>query len=231
MRSKKDFYPIFYEQLARKGLEARKSESSDYVADIYNKGKLAAFFTKSDTIVKNPYVDVSDKIIDTINDIARTAAVKSGICVECPYDEQKHELLSNGSYKLSEFGDTILACKKHPLFDYVLSTYKQTEDNEIIQRKFFYNQEEAMRDFAARSGLVDERRLLTDEQFEAIHVNLVKTMITPGNNLTHEELNEVEALVNKIEEINPALAGKNITLDRSHIYIHTHEHDEGFEVG
>lgn len=41
--------------------------------------------------------------------------------------------------KLNEHNGVILACKKHPLFDYVLSTYKQDaqNDNRPIQRQYF----------------------------------------------------------------------------------------------
>ena len=50
MRSKIDFYKQFFEQLARRGFQVRRSESSDYLADIYHKGQLVAFYTKGDTI-------------------------------------------------------------------------------------------------------------------------------------------------------------------------------------
>ena len=40
MRSKVDFYKQFFEQLARRGFEVKRSESSDYLADIYHKQQL-----------------------------------------------------------------------------------------------------------------------------------------------------------------------------------------------
>ena len=35
MRSKTDFYRLFFEQLARRGFDVKRSQSSDYIADIY----------------------------------------------------------------------------------------------------------------------------------------------------------------------------------------------------
>ena len=58
MRSKTDFYRLFFEQLARRGFEIRRSESSDYIADLYFKRQLVAYFTKADTVVQNPFVSV-----------------------------------------------------------------------------------------------------------------------------------------------------------------------------
>ena len=51
MRSKTDFYRIFFEQLARRGFQPRRSESSDYIADIYHKGQLIGYFSKADTVL------------------------------------------------------------------------------------------------------------------------------------------------------------------------------------
>lgn len=45
MRSKTDFYRLFFEQLARKGFDVKRSQSSDYIADIYYKNQLVAYFT------------------------------------------------------------------------------------------------------------------------------------------------------------------------------------------
>ena len=45
MRSKTDFYRLFFEQLARKGFDVKRSQSSDYIADIYYKNQLVAYFS------------------------------------------------------------------------------------------------------------------------------------------------------------------------------------------
>ena len=47
MRSKTDFYRLFFEQLARKGFDVKRSQSSDYIADIYYKNQLVAYFSKA----------------------------------------------------------------------------------------------------------------------------------------------------------------------------------------
>ena len=157
MRSKTDFYRLFFEQLARRGFEIRRSESSDYIADLYFKRQLVAYFTKADTVVQNPFVSVKDKVLRLIHDTAQATALKAGICTECPYTEA-NEKLPNGSYKLSEYNGVTLACKQHHLFGYVFSTYRTApESGEIIDRQTFYNKEFAGQDFAKRSGLIDEK--------------------------------------------------------------------------
>ena len=50
MRKKTDFYRIYFEQLARRGFQPQRSDSADYIADIYHKGQLIAYYTKADTI-------------------------------------------------------------------------------------------------------------------------------------------------------------------------------------
>lgn len=50
MRSKTDFYRLFFEQLARRGFDVKRSQSSDYIADIYFKNQLVAYFSKADTV-------------------------------------------------------------------------------------------------------------------------------------------------------------------------------------
>lgn len=63
MRSKTDFYRLFFEQLARRGFDVKRSQSSDYIADIYFKNQLVAYFSKADTVIQNPFVTVKDKLI------------------------------------------------------------------------------------------------------------------------------------------------------------------------
>ena len=115
MRSKTDFYRLFFEQLARKGFDVKRSQSSDYIADIYYKSQLVAYFSKADTVIQNPFVAVKDKVMRLINDTAQNTAVKVGICRDCPYTDA-NEKLPNGSYKLAEYNGVTLACKEHHLF-------------------------------------------------------------------------------------------------------------------
>ena len=102
MRSKTDFYRLFFEQLARKGFDVKRSQSSDYIADIYYKNQLVAYFSKADTVIQNPFVAVKDKVMRLINDTAQNTAIKVGICRDCPYTDA-NEKLPNGSYKLAEY--------------------------------------------------------------------------------------------------------------------------------
>ena len=111
MRSKTDFYRLFFEQLTRKGFDVKRSQSSDYIADIYYKSQLVAYFSKADTVIQNPFVAVKDKVMRLINDTAQNTAVKAGICRDCPYTDA-NEKLPNGSYKLSEYNGVTLACKQ-----------------------------------------------------------------------------------------------------------------------
>lgn len=204
MRSKIDFYKQFFEQLARRGFQVRRSNSSDYLADIYYKKQLVAFYTKADTIEKNPFMAVRDKVINLINDTARATALKAGICSECPYTEA-NEKLPNGSYKLSEYNGVTLACKQHHLFGYVFSTYRTApESGEIMQRQFFYNREFAGQDFAKRSGLVDEKALFTETELKALHASLVKMNVL-DNNVSNDERISVGRIIDKIEDIMPEL--------------------------
>lgn len=114
--------------------------------------------------------------------------------------------MKNGVMKLNEHNGVILACKKHPLFDYVLSTYRQDvqNDNRPIQRQYFYNREEAFESFAMRSGLVDERKLFTETQLRLIYAGLVK-LRTMDDELSGEDMKAVGELVNQVEELVPEL--------------------------
>ena len=178
MRSKTDFYRLFFEQLARRGFDVKRSQSSDYIADIYFKNQLVAYFSKADTVIQNPFVTVKDKLIRLINDTAQDTANKAGICRDCPYTDA-NEKLPNGSYKLAEYNGVTLACKEHHLFGYVFSTYRTAPDSgEMMARQIFYNKEFAGQDFAKRSGLVDERALFTEEELRVLHAGLVNGFLT-----------------------------------------------------
>ena len=214
MRSKTDFYRLFFEQLARRGFDVKRSQSSDYIADIYFKNQLVAYFSKADMVIQNPFVTVKDKIIRLINDTAQNTANKAGICRDCPYTDA-NEKLPNGSYKLAEYNGVTLACKEHHLFGYVFSTYRTAPDSgEMMARQIFYNKKFAGQDFAKRSGLVDERALFTEEELRVLHAGLVKMSIL-DQDVSNEARESVERILDKIEDIIPELrervrpAGRN----------------------
>lgn len=206
MKSKVEFYKAFFEELEKKGFGVAQPSSPDYVVDILFKGKTIAFYTKGDLIEKNPFAEVSEKQMERLWSMAKATASLCGICSDQPYEEQKAEAMKNGVMKLNEHSGVILACKKHPLFDYVLSTYRQDvqNDNKPIQRQYFYNREEAFESFAMRSGLVDERKLFTETQLRLIHAGLVK-LRTMDDELSGEDMKAVGELVNQVEELVPEL--------------------------
>jgi hypothetical protein len=208
MRSKVDFYKQFFEQLARRGYVVRRSTSSDYLADIYHKNQLVAFYTKVDTVEKNPFISVRDKVLNLISDIAKATAVKAGICSECPYTDA-NEKLPNGSYKLAEYNGVVLACKFHHLFDYVFSTYRLSpENNEPVQRQFFYNREAATQNFAIRSSLVDERALFSETDLMVLHSDLVK-LSALDKSMTNDEIVSIGKMIERIEDIVPELKDRD----------------------
>ena len=212
MRNKTDFYRLFFEQLARRGFDVKRSQSSDYIADIYFKNQLVAYFSKADTVIQNPFVTVKDKLIRLINDTAQDTANKAGICRDCPYTDA-NEKLPNGSYKLAEYNGVTLACKEHHLFGYVFSTYRTAPDSgEMMARQIFYNKEFAGQDFAKRSGLVDERALFTEEELRVLHAGLVKMSIL-DQDVSNEARESVERILDKIEDIIPELREQEREVD------------------
>lgn len=212
MRTKMDFYKSFFEQLARRGFDIKRSNSSDYLADIYYKNQLIAFYTKADTVERNPFVSVKDKVLNLIDETARKTAVEVGICTECPYTDNE-ERLKNGAIKLTQYNNVILACKQHHLFGYVFSTFRiAPESEQPLQRQFFYNKESATQDFAIRSGLVDEKALFSETELMVLHSNLVKLTLL-DNNISNDDMLSVGRMIEKIEEIVPELQGRDYDFD------------------
>lgn len=218
MKTKVEFYKAFFVELGKKGFGVTQPSSPDYVVDIQFKGKTIAFYTKADLIEKNPFAEVTDKQMERLWSMAKATANLCGICSDQPYEEGKIEKMKNGVMKLNEHNGVILACKKHPLFDYVLSTYRQDAQNEDkpIQRQYFYNKEEAFENFAARSGLVDERKLFTETQLQLIYAGLVK-LRTMDEELSEEDIKTVGELVNRVEEIVPELHREERRFDVSRL--------------
>ena len=217
MKSKTEFYQSYFEALQKKGFTVQPSTSPDYVADIYHKDKLIAFFTKNDMVMKNPFVEVQDKLMDRVQTLAKTTAVACGICSDKPFDEEIAAKLPNNLYKINEHNGVVLACKHHPLFEHVLCTYRNDENKNPIQRQYFYNKDAAFESFATRSGLIDEKRLFSETDLKIIHAGLVK-MRTIDSDMTQDDLNSVERLVDKIEDIIPELQKKEKTLDFSWLF-------------
>lgn len=217
MKTKTEFYQSYFEALQKKGFTVQPSTSPDYVADIYHKDKLIAFFTKNDTIMKNPFVEVQDKLMDRVQTLAKTTAVACGICSDKPFDEETAVKLPNNLCKINEHNGVVLACKHHPLFEYVLCTYRNDENKNPIQRQYFYNKDAAFESFATRSDLIDEKRLFSETDLKIIHAGLVK-MRTIDSDLTQDDLNSVERLVDKIEDIIPELQKKEKVLDFSWLF-------------
>lgn len=209
MKSKTDFYRLYFEALARKGFQPHRSESTDYIADIYHKGQRIAYFTKADVIKPCTQTQLLmkdkqfGKLMAQLQDTARASALKAGICTECPYTEQT-EKLPNGWYKLSEYNGLTLAAREHHLLGYVFNTYMTNPAGEAENRRVFYNREFAGQDFAVRSGLVDEKALFSEMELRIIHSDLVKLNVL-DNNVSNDDRLSVGHIIDKIEDIIPEL--------------------------
>lgn len=219
MKSKTEFYKTYFETLEKKGFSIQPPSSPDYVADIYHRDRQIAFYAKQDTIIKNPFVEVDEKLMDKLQSLAKTTAIGCGICSDKPYDEAVSAKEQNGVVRINEHNGVVLACKHHPIFDYVLSTYrKDTENsNTAIQRQYFYTKEAAFENFALRSGLVDEKKLFSETELKILHAGLVK-MRTVDNDLDAEDLNSVAALIDRIEDIVPELCKKERAFDFTKLF-------------
>jgi len=143
--------------------------------------------------------------------IARETAAKFSLCSEKPYDETKHHEFSDGSYKLGEYNGMALACAPHHLFGYVFYTFKfPNEIGQPGERETFFGQSDAARDFAVRSGLVDERQFFTEEELSMLHANLFRARLILDSELASDETESFDAIMEKIESIVPALADLDV---------------------
>ncbi len=219
MKSKTEFYKAYFETLEKKGFSIQPPSSPDYVADIYHRDRQIAFYAKHDAIIKNPFVEVDEKLIDKLQSLAKTTAIGCGICSDKPYDEAIAAKEQNGVVRINEHNGVVLACKHHPIFDYVLSTYrKDTENsNAAIQRQYFYTKETAFENFALRSGLVDEKKLFSETDLKILHAGLIK-MRTIDKDLDQEDLNSVATLIDKIEDIVPELGKRERVFDFTKLF-------------
>ena len=192
MKSKTEFYKAFFEAIEKKGFSIRPPSSPDYVAE---------------------------KLIDRLQSLARTTAIGCGICSDKPFDDSLAAKEQGGVVKINEQNGVVLACKHHPIFDYVLSTYRKDAEhgNVAIQRQYFYNKEAAFENFALRSGLVDEKKLFSETELKILHAGLVK-MRTVDNDLDAEDLNSVAALIDRIEDIVPELCKKERAFDFTKLF-------------
>ena len=204
-KNKYDFYIAFYEQLALQGFQAYVAyDKEHHIADICVNGNNIAHLTKTDYIEQNPHANADTDHLEKIGQIMRETALAWGICTEKPYDENKHKRLPDGSYELSEFDGAVLSCNRHPILGYVFSTFKQ--DGQPDERQDFYDKAEALRDFAVKSGLVDERQIFTGNELAAIYNNAIKIRIMPDNDLTAQETEALDSVIEKIEYLVPELA-------------------------
>lgn len=219
MKSKTEFYKAFFEAIEKKGFSIRPPSSPDYVANLYYRDKPIAFYGKQDAIIKNPFVEVDEKLIDRLQSLARTTAIGCGICSDKPFDDSLAAKEQGGVVKINEHNGVVLACKHHPIFDYVLSTYRKDAEhgNVAIQRQYFYNKEAAFENFALRSGLVDEKKLFSETELKILHAGLVK-MRTVDNDLDAEDLNSVAALIDRIGDIVPELCKKERAFDFTKLF-------------
>lgn len=219
MKSKSEFYQAYFALLEQKGFSVTEPSSPDYLVDICYRGTPIAFYTKQDYILKNPFVEVQEKMMEKLYSFAKTTALTCGICSEKPYEEEKVVDMPNQIKQINEHNGVVLACRHHPLFAYVLSTYKveSNKENSVVQRQYFYNKEEAFESFATRSGLVDEKKLFRESELKVLYSGLVQ-MGMENKELSADNLKQVEQLVDKIEDLIPELRKKEKSLDFSRLF-------------
>jgi hypothetical protein len=224
LKSKPDFYIAFYERLALAGFQAVVDFTKENLADICFKGYNFAHLTKTDHVIPNPNAEVPLGAMEQLQHILKETALKFAVCDEKPYDETKHYEFSDGSYKLAEYDGMVLACGRHHLFGYLFYTFKfPNEIGQPDERETFFAKSDAARDFAVKSGLIDERRLFTDAEVSVIQNGLIKLLMTPDNNLDTKAVNDIEAVITKTEDA--ALGG----LDMSSSLEYEDEMSEGVE--
>ena len=136
MSKEKSTKELTIEELEKKGFGVAEPSSPDYVVDIQFKGKTIAFYTKADLIEKNPFVEVPQKQMERLFSMARATTNLCGICSDQPYEEEKVQKLKNGVVKVNEHNGVVLACRKHPLFDYVLSKYSKSPKHTVSNNSF-----------------------------------------------------------------------------------------------
>lgn len=214
MKSKTEFYEAFFETLEKKGFSIRPPSSPDYVADIYYKNRQIAFYGRQDIIIRNPFVEVEDKMMERLQALAKSTAIGCGICSDRPYEEDAAPQDRGGLVKINEHNGVVLVCRQHPVFDYVLSTYRKDMEHggAPIQRQYFYSREAAFEDFAVRSGLVDGKKMFTEAELKILHAGLVK-LRTEDQELDKDGMESVAALVERIEDIVPELGKKERAFD------------------
>ena len=74
MKSKVEFYNAFFKTLNEKGFTVEEPSSPDYLVDIRHRGKIIAFYTKGDVIMKNPFEEAQDKLLERIEQLALATA-------------------------------------------------------------------------------------------------------------------------------------------------------------
>jgi len=77
-------------------------------------------------------------------------------------------------------------------------------------------------------GLVDVRRYFSETDLSVIHASLIKVRMSPDNDLNSQETAEIDALIDKIENIVPET--NHLTADFEYENTHNGELAEGVEV-
>ncbi|KAF4318072.1 hypothetical protein G195_008683 [Phytophthora kernoviae 00238/432] len=78
---------------------------------------------------------------------------------------------------------------------------------------------EAMENFAVRSGLVDGKKLFSENELILIHDEMVKFLISP-NDKTMDQFEQVQILIDRLEELLPELKDREILLNYEQEFSH-----------
>ncbi len=222
MKRKTDFYIALYEQLALQGFKVAADFDSEHIGEICFKGSCIAHLTRTDHIIPNPNAEIPPGAMEQLQNIARETAAGFTVCTKKPYDEIRNYKFSDGSYKLAEHNGMVLACGKHHLLGYLFYTFPHPDEiGHPARRETFFSRSDAARDFAVRSGLINENEFFTAAELTTMYVNAVTVRIMPGNDLSAKETKALDSLIEKIEHLAPWLADAGSPADLAN------EHDNG----
>lgn len=107
-------------------------------------------------------------------------------------------------YKLLEIGDTVLAGKCNPIngeFSFV--TWQLDNDSNLIWGNYFNSYDNAKKDFAERSGLIDKATQFTETEMKVIRQGL--TQLVNSGDISFEQNTLYGGIIEKIEDIVPAI--------------------------
>jgi hypothetical protein len=196
----------FYMELARRlkeiNLDLKIVNKPDIYAFIIDGKKEVGRITSDGELQGfSKYMDILSEIRKIVNDISdyHTAFYKSF---------EKGNVASNDDrldyYKLLELGDTLLAGRCNPTTgEFQFVTWQQDEDGDVKWGNYFDNFENAKKDFASRSGLIDKSKQFSETEIKVIYQGLAQ--LVKNGEITQEQNTAYGKVIEKIEDIVPEI--------------------------